>query len=67
MLLLSGGIDSPVAGYLMQKRGVEVEAIHFASPPYTSIRSKQKVLDLKRALNAMIWPKVRKTCQKRKF
>ncbi len=46
LLMISGGIDSPVAGYLMQKRGVEVEAIHFASPPYTSIRSKQKVLDL---------------------
>ena len=44
--MISGGIDSPVAGYLMQKRGVEIEAIHFASPPYTSVRSKQKVLDL---------------------
>jgi len=46
LLMISGGIDSPVAGYLMQKRGVEIDAIHFASPPYTSIRSKQKVLDL---------------------
>lgn len=46
LLMISGGIDSPVAGYLMQKRGVKIEAIHFASPPYTSIRSKQKVLDL---------------------
>ena len=46
LLMISGGIDSPVAGYLMQKRGVEIEAVHFASPPYTSIRSKQKVLDL---------------------
>ncbi|MCL1949765.1 MAG: tRNA 4-thiouridine(8) synthase ThiI [Turicibacter sp.] len=46
LLMISGGIDSPVAGYLLQKRGVEIEAIHFASPPYTSIRSKQKVLDL---------------------
>lgn len=46
LLMISGGIDSPVAGYLMQKRGVEIEAIHFASPPYTSVRSKQKVLDL---------------------
>ena len=34
LLMISGGIDSPVAGYLMQKRGVEIEAIHFASPPY---------------------------------
>ncbi|WP_338754802.1 tRNA uracil 4-sulfurtransferase ThiI [Bacillus sp. FJAT-52991] len=46
MLLLSGGIDSPVAGYFMLKRGVEIEAIHFHSPPYTSERAKQKVLDL---------------------
>lgn len=46
MLLLSGGIDSPVAGYLTMKRGVTVEAIHFHSPPYTSERAKQKVLDL---------------------
>src|SRR5699024_10935779 len=36
MLMLSGGIDSPVAGYLSMKRGIEVEAVHFASPPYTS-------------------------------
>ncbi|MFK2824682.1 tRNA uracil 4-sulfurtransferase ThiI [Bacillus sp. B190/17] len=46
MLLLSGGIDSPVAGYFMMKRGVEIEAIHFHSPPYTSERAKQKVIDL---------------------
>jgi thiamine biosynthesis protein ThiI len=46
LLMISGGIDSPVAGYLMQKRGVEIEAIHFASPPYTSDRSLQKVVDL---------------------
>ncbi|MFG6116636.1 tRNA uracil 4-sulfurtransferase ThiI [Halobacillus sp. MO56] len=46
LLLLSGGIDSPVAGYLAMKRGVEVEAIHFHSPPYTSERAKQKVMDL---------------------
>ncbi|WP_163526594.1 tRNA uracil 4-sulfurtransferase ThiI [Halobacillus ihumii] len=46
LLLLSGGIDSPVAGYLTMKRGVELEAIHFHSPPYTSDRAKQKVLDL---------------------
>ncbi|ERJ13637.1 tRNA uracil 4-sulfurtransferase ThiI [Haloplasma contractile] len=52
LLMLSGGIDSPVAGYLAQKRGVEIEAIHFASPPYTSERSKQKVLDLTEKLAA---------------
>lgn len=46
LLMISGGIDSPVAGYLMQKRGVEIEAIHFASPPYTSDRSLGKVIDL---------------------
>lgn len=46
LLLLSGGIDSPVAGFLMMKQGVEVEAIHFESTPLTSIESVQKVLDL---------------------
>ncbi|MFD2618034.1 tRNA uracil 4-sulfurtransferase ThiI [Terrilactibacillus laevilacticus] len=46
MLMLSGGIDSPVAGYLLQKRGAEIEAIHFHSPPYTNDRAKQKVIDL---------------------
>lgn len=46
MLMLSGGIDSPVAGYLAMKRGVTLEAIHFHSPPYTSERAKQKVEDL---------------------
>ncbi|RYG74929.1 tRNA 4-thiouridine(8) synthase ThiI [Lentibacillus lipolyticus] len=46
LLLLSGGIDSPVAGFLAMKRGVEVEAVHFHSPPFTSERAKQKVLDL---------------------
>ena len=45
-LLLSGGIDSPVAGYMMAKRGLEIMAVHFASPPYTSERAKQKVLKL---------------------
>ncbi|QHS23027.1 tRNA 4-thiouridine(8) synthase ThiI [Virgibacillus sp. MSP4-1] len=50
LLLLSGGIDSPVAGYLAMKRGVQVEAIHFHSPPYTSDRAKQKVLDLAKEL-----------------
>jgi len=46
LLLLSGGIDSPVAGWMMGKRGVEIEAIHFYSYPYTSERAKQKVIDL---------------------
>lgn len=46
MLLLSGGIDSPVAGYMVSKRGVEVEAVYFHAPPYTSDRAKQKVVDL---------------------
>ncbi|MDF1508722.1 tRNA 4-thiouridine(8) synthase ThiI [Robertmurraya sp. DFI.2.37] len=46
MLMLSGGIDSPVAGYLSMKRGLEVEAVHFFSPPFTSERSKQKVIEL---------------------
>lgn len=46
MLLLSGGIDSPVAAYMLAKRGLEIEAVHFFSPPYTSERAKQKVIDL---------------------
>lgn len=50
LLLLSGGIDSPVAGYMMAKRGVELEAIHFESYPYTSERAKEKVLDLAKHL-----------------
>lgn len=50
LLLLSGGIDSPVAGHLMMKRGVQLEMIHFHSPPFTSERAKQKVLDLTRKL-----------------
>ncbi len=50
MLMLSGGIDSPVAGYLSLKRGLEIECIHFYSPPFTSERSKQKVLDLANVL-----------------
>ncbi|WP_163538108.1 tRNA uracil 4-sulfurtransferase ThiI [Gracilibacillus sp. YIM 98692] len=51
LLLLSGGIDSPVAGYLAMKRGVQLEAIHFHSPPYTSERAKEKVLDLAERLS----------------
>lgn len=46
LLMLSGGIDSPVAAYLLMKRGVRIEAIHFFSPPYTSDHSLQKVKDL---------------------
>ncbi len=46
MLLLSGGIDSPVAGWMMAKRGVTLEAVYFHAPPYTSERAKQKVVDL---------------------
>ena len=46
MLLLSGGIDSPVAGYMIAKRGVMIEAVYFHAPPYTSERAKQKVVDL---------------------
>jgi thiamine biosynthesis protein ThiI len=46
MLLLSGGIDSPVAGYMLSKRGVSIAATYFHAPPYTSDRAKQKVVDL---------------------
>ena len=46
MLLLSGGIDSPVAGWMMAKRGLDIGAVHFFSYPYTSLEAKQKVLDL---------------------
>ena len=52
LLLLSGGIDSPVAGAMMAKRGLEVYAIHFASPPYTSERAKQKVITLAEKMTA---------------
>ena len=48
MLLLSGGIDSPVAGYMIAKRGVTIDATYFHAPPYTSERAKQKVVDLAR-------------------
>lgn len=50
MVLLSGGIDSPVAAWMMMKRGVEVEAIYFHSPPYTQERAKDKVIDLCKTL-----------------
>jgi len=46
MLMLSGGIDSPVAGYLAMKRGLEIEAVHFYSPPYTSVQALNKAKDL---------------------
>ncbi len=46
LLMLSGGLDSPVAGYLMMKRGLSVDGLHFDSPPYTSPRARQKVFDL---------------------
>ena len=48
MLLLSGGIDSPVAGYMIAKRGVKIDAVYFHAPPYTSERAKQTVVDLAR-------------------
>lgn len=51
MVLLSGGIDSPVAGWLVAKRGVEIEAIHYHSYPFTSDRAKEKVIDLARILS----------------
>lgn len=50
MLLLSGGIDSPVAGYMIAKRGVVLEAVHFHSFPHTSERAKEKVIELARIL-----------------
>lgn len=52
LLMLSGGIDSPVAGYMMMKRGVKIDAIHFESPPFTSELAKEKVLDLAEKLCA---------------
>ncbi len=56
MLLLSGGIDSPVAGYMIAKRGVAIEATYFHAPPYTSERAKQKVVDLARILSSYTGP-----------
>ncbi|MFV0503998.1 MAG: tRNA uracil 4-sulfurtransferase ThiI [Lachnospirales bacterium] len=50
-LLLSGGIDSPVAGFLMAKRGIELHCVYFHSPPYTSNRAKEKVIDLAKELS----------------
>ncbi|MCI8783687.1 MAG: tRNA 4-thiouridine(8) synthase ThiI [Dorea sp.] len=56
MLLLSGGIDSPVAGYMISKRGVGIEATYFHAPPYTSERAKQKVVDLARIVSRYAGP-----------
>lgn len=56
MLLLSGGIDSPVAGYMISKRGVKLEAVYFHAPPYTSDRAKQKVVDLAKYVAAYSGP-----------
>lgn len=56
MLLLSGGIDSPVAGYMIAKRGVKLDAVYFHAPPYTSDRAKQKVVDLARLLSRYAGP-----------
>lgn len=56
MLLLSGGIDSPVAGYMISKRGVKLDAVYFHAPPYTSERAKQKVIDLARLVSKYSGP-----------
>lgn len=56
MLLLSGGIDSPVAGYMIAKRGVKIDAVYFHAPPYTSERAKQKVVDLARLVSRYAGP-----------
>ena len=56
MLLLSGGIDSPVAGYMISKRGVGLEATYFHAPPYTSERAKQKVIDLAKLVSKYSGP-----------
>lgn len=56
MLLLSGGIDSPVAGYMIAKRGVKIDAVYFHAPPYTSDRAKQKVIDLAKLVSRYTGP-----------
>lgn len=56
MLLLSGGIDSPVAGYMIAKRGVSIDAVYFHAPPYTSERAKQKVVDLAKIVSRYAGP-----------
>lgn len=55
LLLLSGGIDSPVAGWMMGKRGVELHAVHFYSYPYTSERAKEKVIKLTKILSGYFY------------
>ena len=52
LLMLSGGIDSPVSGYLALKRGVDIDCMYFESPPHTSIKAKQKVIDLAKIINS---------------
>ena len=54
--MLSGGIDSPVAGIEVMRRGVTVEAIHFHSPPFTSEKAKDKVIELTRIMSAHVGP-----------
>lgn len=56
LLMLSGGIDSPVAGMEIMKRGVYIEAIHFHSPPFTSEKAKDKVIELTRILSERVGP-----------
>ena len=56
MLLLSGGIDSPVAGYMIAKRGVKIDAVYFHAPPYTSERAKRKVMDLAKLVSRYTGP-----------
>ena len=56
MLLLSGGIDSPVAGWMIAKRGVKIDAVYFHAPPYTSERAKEKVVDLARLVSRYAGP-----------
>lgn len=56
MLMLSGGIDSPVAGYMIAKRGVKIDAVYFHAPPYTSERAKQKVVDLAKKIKKYTGP-----------
>ena len=56
MLLLSGGIDSPVAGYMVAKRGVFIDAVYFHAPPYTSERAKEKVKDLAKLMSKYTGP-----------
>ncbi|MBO4775737.1 MAG: tRNA 4-thiouridine(8) synthase ThiI [Lachnospiraceae bacterium] len=56
MVLLSGGLDSPVAAYMIAKRGVKVDAVYFHAPPYTSERAKEKVVDLAKIVSAYTGP-----------